>query len=191
MINPNAPFYFMDYETGGLRPYAHGPASAAVAYFNEGQYQNAFTATFKPVSCRGYCEDAFGINGLSIAKLTEEGEPEAQIYADLATWANRHGGGQFLPIWAHNAEFDLGFYADGTTRVKTNPLLGPWGCTKLFSRHVWPQATKHDLNSVLIWVGFKRSGDIHGALEDARLGGLAFIEMMKILRGNNEQTQPS
>jgi len=190
-MDPNAPFYFMDYETGGLWPYAHGLASVAVAYFNEGQYQDAFTATFKPVSCRGYCEDAFGINGFSLQDLYQTGEAEPKIYEDLATWANKHGGGQFLPIWAHNAEFDLGFYADGAARAKTNPLLGPWGCTKLLSRHVWPQATKHDLNSVLIRVGLKRSSDIHGALEDARLGGLAFIEMMKILRGNNEQTQPS
>lgn len=185
MMDPNAPFYFIDYETGGLKPYAHGPASVAVAYFNEGQYEDATYATFKPVSCRGYCEDAFGINGLSIAYLAQKGEPEAKVYDDLAVWATKHGGGRFLPVWAHNAEFDLGFYADGTTRTKINPLLGPWGCTKLLSRHVWPQATKHDLNSVLSRVGLKRSGDIHGALEDATLGGLAFIEMMKILRGAN------
>jgi len=190
-MNPDNPFLFLDYETGGLKPYAHGPASIAVAYFNGGQLVKSFSHSIKPVGSRGYCLDAFKINGLSLERLESEGLDELEVYKSLTRWLNGINDGRYLPVWAHNAEFDLGFYADGTNRVKVNPLLGPWGCTKLLSKHVWPNATKHDLNSVLIRVGLKRSSDIHGALEDATLGGYAYVAMLQKLTSEATTEEPN
>jgi DNA polymerase III alpha subunit (gram-positive type) len=173
-------FLAYDGESGGLKAYSHGPASIAVVLFEDGKVIDSYSSLFKEVPSRGYCRDAFGVNGLSLEQLNRDGQEEADVYGKLGEWAAKHEV-TILPIWAHNAEFDVAFYLDGMQRVKNYPLVGPWGCTKILSRKVWPNERNHDLNSVLRRLGMERKEEFHGALEDATLCGMALVRMLNLL----------
>lgn len=179
----------LDFETSGLDPSRHAPVQLGVALFDEGRPVATMEAMIQPPvhyktgrTTREYDATALEISGLTLDQL-RQAHPANRVVFDLAQFAIRHKA-RYLPIVAFNASFDLAFYSTllflageydrhaAAFRPATPPLIGPWHCARMLAQATVPTLPDHKLDTVAARYGLKRTGEKHGALEDAVLAGL-------------------
>ena len=103
--------------------------------------------------------------------------------------ANRAGS---LRVVCFNVAYDIAMYrnmlffasdwhpTEKGVRVAHPEILGPnWTCAYGMARAVVPFLESHKLDDVAAHFGLSRSGESHGALEDAILAGRVFCGMRK------------
>ena len=185
-------FLALDFETGGLDANVHAPVSIGIALMEDGEVVESYEAVFAEFEKRDYTVKALKINGITWKQI-QEGKPVVQAFSELEKWLDRLDAGE-LPIVSHNAKFDQQFWDvlaltlgswQGTYPnkkfVKERELLrGPWYCTARMADPLRWDGKIPDckLDSVCAYFGLSRSGETHGALEDAVLAGKAFDRLM-------------
>jgi len=178
-------FLSADFETGGLYPRYHAPISFALALWDGDTFVEAKEWIFPRFEDLAYTPKACSINGTEWSAIGVECS-EIDLMNSIADWVGSRKATD-LPIIAHNAEFDQGFYLACVQRTKLDPLLGGWECTKRRAAVELPDLKgtsgrkSHSLDSVCAHFQTNRVGDVHGATEDAILAGIAYIKL-KALR---------
>jgi len=99
----------------------------------------------------------------------------------LREWSDKHKAHD-LPVVAHNASFDWGFWSNFTYQQRTalgkKNVFGPtWIDTKALATDVAPGESSYSLNTCLAAFGLGRTSEVHNALEDAKLAGMLFFKM--------------
>jgi DNA polymerase-3 subunit epsilon len=75
-----------------------------------------------------------------------------------------------LPLVAHNAAFDRGFWQAETQRAGLDPdPAHEFACTVLLSRRLYPQAANHRLGTLAALHHLPSAGRAHRALADAEV----------------------
>lgn len=190
----------LDYESSGLKAYAHAPISLAVCVFEAGvQVGEPFYEKWPLMEDLAYTPKALQINGESYEEIAGRTGDELEIMKCLEEWATRNDA-HFLPIVAHNAEFDMSFYQACVTRTRQDPLLGGWQCTMRIAKK-YPgmqgtagaasggalRQTKFSLDATAGRFGFVRQESTHDALEDAQLVGKVFWSLMGTVAGERSK----
>ena len=179
-------FVALDFETSGLDSKRHAPVSLGVAVFEGGDVIASAEWTLAPpvdkngrVS-REYDVCALQVSGKTWKEIQAGVKCEAVCFA-LGKFAREHGVSDAAVV-AFNAPFDLSFYSEllylgGSwnqhfRRFETfkPPLIGPWQCARLMAVSQL-DLERYDLDTTARHFGLSRSGETHGALEDAILAG--------------------
>lgn len=182
-------FVAIDYESSGLDPKRHAPVTLGVALMDGFDVLASQEWRFSPPTnkdgkvTREYDAFALEISGSSLEQL-REGQTVAVVMRELEEWAVRHDCASSLVV-AFNAPFDFSFYSEclflgGSWNQRTRsfqtfkpPLTGPWQCARMMAARQL-SLEKYSLDAVAAHFGLERSGETHGALEDAILAGKVF-----------------
>lgn len=111
--------------------------------------------------------------------------PAKQTVLELRDWSSQLKL-QTVPVVAHMASFDHGFYDQKINNTVIKDYFGDalsptWICTKSIACHLWPDKAKKDLNSCPLALGIEpRKANGHESLEDAIKCGQAYFAMKKI-----------
>lgn len=190
-------FLALDFETGGVDPRVHAPVSLGVAAMSGAEVLARMEWMIAPPTnkegkiTRAYDVVALEVSGTSWPKLKREGVPVSQVMAELAEFVRDcpYIAGPDIPVVAYNAPFDMAFYSEclflageynqHTRRFETfpPPVYGPWQCVRMLARIMLPGLDQYTLDAVAAACGLARSGQAHGALEDAILAGKIFAHL--------------
>lgn len=189
-------FIALDFETSHLQPSVGAPVTLGVALMDGEDVIDRQEWLFAPPTkngkvTRAYDVVALEISGTSWTRIKKNGMEHSAVLRELQDFTMRHGA-TFLPVVAFNAPFDFSWYSEllflggswnqHERRFETflPPLAGPWQCARLQAVHALPGLGSYSLDAVCAELGLSRSGDTHGALEDAILAGrvLSRIEQM-------------
>jgi len=180
-------FVALDFETSGLKPGEHAPVTLGVALMDGETVIDSREWLFAPPQksgkiTRAYDVVALEISGTSWTKIKREGLQHDAVCRQFLEFTREHDA-VFLPVVAFNAPFDFSWYSEllflggswnqHERRFETflPPLAGPWQCARLQAVHALPGLGSYTLDAVCAELGLSRSGDTHGALEDAILAG--------------------
>ena len=191
----------LDFETSGLNPGVHAPVSLGVALMEDGEVVAQKEWMIAPPRnkegkiTRSYDVVALEISGASWPRLKRDGLSPMQVCAELMGFAKEHDA-RGVTVVAFNSAFDHSWYSDllflagawnqAERRFEafSPPLYGPWDCAR-WKACVQLSLQRYDLDTVAAHFGFSRSGESHGALEDAILAGKIYfaLESMTIKTG--------
>jgi DNA polymerase-3 subunit epsilon len=103
------------------------------------------------------------LTGISNAML-QDAPPAAQVMREVCRFT------QGLPLVAHNAAFDRGFWQAEVRRagLAADPAH-EFACTVLLSRRLYPRASNHRLGTLAVLHQLPASGRAHRALADAEV----------------------
>jgi len=195
-----------DCETTGLNSMYDFINAFSVVEMVDGELTgNVFTRRVRPSAKLKVSVEAMQVQGLDlesdsfdpeefVEKLTAQlsnlfppnSIPALQAATELQEWTTEKGLNR-IPVVAHHASFDHGFYNDklNNTRAKViigNALSPVWICTKTLACHVWPDKHKKDLNSCLVATGIPpRESHGHDAAEDAVKCGQLYFKLRELL----------
>lgn len=164
-------FVVIDFETTGMGPSQGARATEVAAVRVEdgriaGHYQSLMHsgAWVPPFITQ--------LTGISNAML-RDAPPAARVMAEVSDFCAG------LPLVAHNAAFDRGFWAAerGLAGLAPDPAH-EFACTVLLARRLYPEAPSHRLSGLAQWLGLARDGQAHRALSDAELTARLLIRMM-------------
>jgi DNA polymerase-3 subunit epsilon len=103
------------------------------------------------------------LTGISNAML-EHAPPAGQVMREVCRFA------QGLPLVAHNAAFDRGFWRAEAQLAGLDPdPAHEFACTVLLSRRLYPHAPNHRLGTLVALHQLPSSGRAHRALADAEV----------------------
>lgn len=185
----------LDFETGGLDPKRHGACSLGVAIFEDGTPIDQREWLIQPPKNKNgrliceYDAGAFEINGHSLDTL-KSGKPEKEVLDELSHLVLEHRAATSM-IVSHNTVFDAAFLSEMVFRCGSwsygkfvaypEPMLGAWACTRRMMQFLSLEDSK--LDTLVRHFGLSRTGEIHGALEDAILCGKAYWLLREKARG--------
>ena len=202
---------FIDFETTGLKPYADFPTQLAMQHFKiEIPEDNSaarvsilgeFNKTIKPYWWSDSHKKALEIQGKTEEAIDEAGTFPCDIYPEVIEFLKAAGciddnkivGAR---VWAHNSEFDHGFFKRlyDISRHKDAPAPHPrnnFRCTKKFfatlgSLGVVPLSVPDNLEAICQHYGIPMScrsdNNFHDPLEDVNTAILALSRMLVDLR---------
>lgn len=180
----------LDYETSGLDPQTHAPVTLGVAVMEGDEILAQAEWLFAPPTDkngkinRAYDVTALEINGVSWTRIKRDGLPISAVMAALGKFAIEHKATS-LPVVAFNAPFDFAWYSTclflgGSWNQHRRcfetfkpPLIGPWQCARLMACDSL-RLDGYSLDAVCAHFELARTGETHGALEDAVLAGRVF-----------------
>lgn len=179
-------FIALDFETGGLDPQRHGAVSLGLAVFDGADVVDSREWIIAPPTNKSgkvsveYDINALAINGVTWAQI-KSGTSEAQTLSQAIQFAELHNVRDAL-IVSHNAAFDAAFLSQmvfrcgswnyGKFEAFPEPLRGPWACTRRMATVL--DLPDNKLDTVCAHFGLARTGEHHGAMEDAVLCGKVF-----------------
>lgn len=132
---------------------------------------------------------ALEISGITWKQIKDAPSPEC-VVRDLHDFAREHAC-KNMPVVAYNAPFDLGFYSDllfmagNYDQARQGfspawpPFVGEWHCAMLRAKDAYPNLENYKLDTAAAHFGLSRSGEKHGALEDAILAGKIFDRLQR------------
>lgn len=186
----------LDFETSGTDKDRHAPVTLGVALMEDGEVLDSIEYLFAPPRhwktkeiTRAYEIGALEVSKVTWKRILTEGLECSYVCKSLGKWASDRGADE-LAIVAYNAPFDLGFYStmlflggdwDPNTRGKwltaTPPLFGPWQCAMMLMKRA-ANLDDYKLDTAAAHFGLARSGEAHGALEDAVLAGQIYHRLV-------------
>lgn len=188
----------LDCETGGLTPGINQIVTIGVAVMESGEVLSRQEWIVGPKRHwksgkieRVYDVSAMEVHGASWSRI-KSAPPADQVVREMHQWSKENQAKE-LPIVAFNAQFDFGFYSDLLFMAGQfdrgrdaffpawPPFIGGWHCAMLLAKDVFPGLPGYRLDNVAEHFGLSRSGEFHGALEDAILAGKVWhrLESMK------------
>lgn len=186
-------FVALDFETSGLDPKTHAPVTLGVAVMDGDEVVEGREWLIAPPTdkngkiTREYNLVAMEINGVSWPKLKREGLPVCKVMQQLREFVAAHDAHK-LTVVAFNAPFDLAWYSEclflggswnqTLRRFETflPPLVGPWQCARLVAC-AQIDLDAYNLDAVAGHFRLARTGEKHGALEDAVLAGRVYARL--------------
>lgn len=190
-----------DFETSGTSPLRNAPVSFGVCLFEGASWDQVqcvskerwlFSPILTGIRPRIYEPKAEAIHGLSIEKLRAEGVDVKDVLLCVRTWAKRYDAVS-LPIVAHNAPFDYGFYheclllagqrshIDDVFRRHPAPLLGGWHCTQMLAESVF-RLRGYRLDDLRRKYRIDIARDRHDCTVDAEICGFVLAQMAPVLK---------
>jgi DNA polymerase-3 subunit epsilon len=162
----------VDFETTGMGP-AQGARATEIAVVLVqggrivGRYQNLMkTGVWVPPFITQ-------LTGITNAML--RGAPPAEaVMCEVAEFTRG------VPLVAHNAAFDRGFWQAEMAQAGLAPdAAHEFACTVLLSRRLYPEAPSHKLSSLTQWLGLQRDGRAHRAMSDADVTAQLLLRMQR------------
>ena len=159
----------LDFETTGLSP-EHGDRAieiGAVKLVN-GELVDRFQQLMNPHKrITAFIENYTGITN----KMLNKAPPCEEVMLAFADFIEGYN------LVAHNASFDSRFLVSELNRVKRNQY-GPFACSMLISRRVYPDAPNHKLGTLVKYKTLPNDGTFHRALADAEMTAHLWLSMM-------------
>ena len=166
----------LDFETTGLSPnYGDRAIEIGAVKLVDGEQVDRFQELMNP-GCRisGFIEDYTGItNGM--LKQAPPCEEVMRAFADFIDGFN---------LVAHNASFDSRFLGAELERVNRDKH-GPFACSMLVSRRVYPNAPNHKLGTLVRYKSLPNDGTFHRALADAEMTAHLWLGMLDDIRDDH------
>jgi DNA polymerase-3 subunit epsilon len=154
----DAPLAFVDVETTGGHPAWHRVTEVAIVGMRGGEVEWEWSSLVNPGT-------SIPPSIQALTGITPEMVADAPPFADIAHEVlERLRGRQFV---AHNARFDYGFLR-GELRRAGHAFTAPLVCTVRLSRRLYPDAGRHNLDSVIERHGLQCAAR-HRALGDAQV----------------------
>jgi DNA polymerase III subunit epsilon len=177
----------VDFETGGLSPMLNAPVSLGIALMDGLDVLDSREWLIRPPRDKnGRLTKVYDMGAMEIHKISWKGlaaaPTAAQVVAEVRKQVMEWDAYE-MPRKAFNASFDYGFWQTliymagefdrGSYQfVQPAPMaIGTWQCVMERARYLLPGLVNHKLDTVAAHFGLKRSGEAHGALEDAILCG--------------------
>lgn len=160
----------IDFETTGISPGQGARATEVAAVLVRG---GRIVDRFASLMHSGAWVSPFieQLTGISNAML-RDAPPAAQVMREVF----RFTGG--LPLVAHNAGFDRGFWQAEAKRAGLDPdPAHEFACTVLLSRRLYPQAANHRLGTLAALHRLPSVGRAHRALADAEVTAHLWLQI--------------
>jgi DNA polymerase-3 subunit epsilon len=150
----------IDFETTGISPADGARATeVAVVLVREGQVVDRYQSLMNAgVWIPPFIESYTGITNAMVRRAP----PVAEVMAAVAEFIGD------LPLVAHNASFDQKFLETELGRIHRE-CGGPFACTMLSGRCIFPDAPNHKLGTLVEYTGVPVQGVFHRALADAEM----------------------
>lgn len=186
----------LDFETGGLDARVHAPITLGVAMMEGDEVLFQKEWIFARMDGddrkhkRGYELRAMEINGIRLSDL-KAGQEESRVLLELDTELSCRRANPSA-IVSHNAVFDQQFYEEIVYRcgawsnaerrfVQHRHILPwPWVCTKRIASY-YLELPDYKLDTCIKRFELARSGETHGALEDAILCGKLYNRLTGVM----------
>lgn len=165
----------VDFETTGMSPSMGSRATEVAAVLVE---DGRIVGRFQSLMNSGAWIPPFieQLTGISNAMLADAPPARAVMHEVM-----RFTRG--VPLVAHNAAFDRGFWQAEAARAECDAdPAHRFACTMLLSRRLYPQAPNHRLGTLADWHGLPRNGRAHRALADAEVTAHLLLRMQADLR---------
>jgi DNA polymerase-3 subunit epsilon len=165
----------IDFETTGMSPSMGSRATEVAAVLVE---DGRIVGRFQSLMNSGAWIPPFieQLTGISNAMLADAPPARAVMHEVM-----RFTRG--VPLVAHNAAFDRGFWAAEAARAdcEADPAHR-FACTMLLSRRLYPEAPNHRLGTLADWHGLPKNGRAHRALADAEVTAHLLLRLQADLR---------
>jgi DNA polymerase III subunit epsilon len=160
----------IDFETTGTSPRQGARATEIAAVLVQGgqivgRFQSLMnTGTWVPP----FIEQLTGISNRMLAQAP----PARAVMHELMHFTRG------LPLVAHNAAFDRGFWqAEAALADCPDDPAHRFACTLLLARRLYPQAANHRLGTLATLLGLPATGRAHRALADAETTAHLLVRM--------------
>jgi DNA polymerase-3 subunit epsilon len=162
----------IDFETTGMGP-SQGARATEIAcvLVQDGRIVDRYQSLMKT----GVWVPPFitALTGISNAML-RDAPPAEQVMREVAAFTCG------VPLVAHNAAFDRGFWAAEMAHADLPPdPAHAFACTVLLSRRLYPEAPSHKLSALADWLGLQRDGRAHRAMSDADVTAQLLIRLQR------------
>jgi DNA polymerase-3 subunit epsilon len=161
----------VDFETTGMGPAQGARATEiAVVLVQGGQIVDRYQSLMKT----GVWVPPFitQLTGISNAML-KDAPPAEAVMREVAAFTRG------VPLVAHNASFDKGFWQAEMAQADLPPdPAHEFACTVLLSRRLYPEAPDHKLGTLTQWFGLRRDGRAHRAMSDADVTAQLLLRML-------------
>jgi len=162
----------IDFETTGMGP-SQGARATEIAcvLVQDGRIVDRYQSLMKT----GVWVPPFitALTGISNAML-RDAPPAEQVMREVAAFTRG------VPLVAHNAAFDRGFWAAEMAHADLPPdPAHAFACTVLLSRRLYPEAPSHKLSALAEWLGLQRDGRAHRAMSDADVTAQLLIRLQR------------
>ena len=152
----------IDFETTGVSPGQGARATEIAAVLvRDGQIVDRYASLMRS----GAWVSPFieGLTGIS-NRMLDAAPPADSVMREVLHFT------QGLPLVAHNAAFDRGFWQAEAQRAGLEAAaMAPFACTLLLARRLYPQSPNHRLGTLATWPDLPRAGRAHRALADAEV----------------------
>jgi DNA polymerase III epsilon subunit family exonuclease len=167
-------FVVLDVETTGLDASQDEIIEIAAIRYRKGNSSHDFLQGLVKPSKR-LPKKITKITGITQEMLDSQGEPLADVMPAIVAFL----GESRLVMF--NAEFDMAFLDEATTRLGLPKLKNPVSCALKMSRRAWPRRKSFSLRS-LASDGEIAEGTGHRALEDARCTAVVYAAVVAELK---------
>ena len=163
----------LDFETTGLSPgYGDRAIEIGAVKLVGGEFVDRFQQLMYP----GRRIDAFieSYTGIS-NNMLKSAPPCEQVMSEFSEFI-----GDFNLV-AHNASFDARFLDAEFERIDCHDH-GPFACSMLTARRVYPDAFNHKLGTLVSYKSLPNDGTFHRALADAEMTAHLWLNMLHDIR---------
>ena len=167
-----SPIAVIDFETTGISPGQGDRATeVAIVLLERGQVVDRFQSLMNAgVHIPAFITQLTGITNAMVADAPPAGEVMAQ--------AHRFVGD--MPLVAHNAPFDRGFWQAELGRAGCD-APHPFACTVRLARRLYPEAPNHQLGTLARFHQLPSAGRAHRALADAQVTAALLLRIQQDL----------
>lgn len=163
----------LDFETTGLSPDRGDRAiEIGAVLIRDNLIVDRFQSLMNPaMRISSFIEGYTGITNSMLAAAPPIGEV---MHKFVAFMANHH-------LVAHNASFDRRFLDAELQRI-SRERRGEFACSLLLARRIYPDAPRHNLETLVRYKNLATDGVHHRALADAEMTGHLWISMINDLK---------
>ena len=166
------PIAVIDFETTGMTPAQGARATEiAVVLVQDGQIVDRYQSLMRSGAwIPPFIEQLTGISNA----MVREAPPAEDVMREVAAFTRG------LPLVAHNAAFDRGFWQAEMARAEqaADPAH-EFACTVLLSRRLYAEAPSRKLSNLADWLGLTRDGQAHRAMSDADVTAQLLIRLQR------------
>lgn len=176
------PIAIIDFETTGLSPSEGARATeVAAVIIQNGKVVSRYQSLMNSgVQVPGFITSLTGITNTMV-----QSAPSArQVMDELCKFLGP------LPLVAHNARFDKGFF-ENECRLAGINRDSQFACSMLIARRLFPEAPNHKLGTLVNHLKIRKTGQFHRALSDAEMTAQLLLTIYKELSDDYGVTSPS
>lgn len=165
----NFPVIVLDFETTGLSP-NHGDRAIEIGavLINNNTITDSFQSLMNPgFRISSFIESYTGITNGMVAAAP----PCETVMKQFAEFIGDH------PLVAHNASFDTRFL-DSEFELIDISRPNAVACSMLAARRIYPDASNHQLETLVNYCRIETDGTFHRALADAQMTGHLWTSMI-------------
>lgn len=163
----------LDFETTGLSPDRGDRAiEIGAVLIRDNAVVDRFQSLMNPgIRVSSFIEEYTGITNRMLA----EAPPIEEVMDKFANFMGNHH------LVAHNAGFDRRFLDAELKRV-SRERINEFACSLLLARRIYPDAPRHNLETLVRYKNIPTDGVHHRALADAEMTGYLWVSMINDLK---------